>query len=89
MNTLKFIIVVSMALLATDLIYHQVVNSYVPTNEEIRQICFEEMVKADEMVKARGENNSILDSMMPLNSRVDQCVNVITQGLNAQGITIR
>jgi hypothetical protein len=30
MNTVKFIVVVSIALLSTDLIYHQVVNGQVP-----------------------------------------------------------
>jgi hypothetical protein len=30
MNTLKFIVVVSIALLSTDLIYHQVDNGYLP-----------------------------------------------------------
>ena len=32
LNTIKFIIVVSIALLSTDLIYHQVVNGFVDGN---------------------------------------------------------
>jgi hypothetical protein len=56
MKTLKFIIVVSIALLSTDLIYHQIVNGQSASHDEINNLL--------DQINQLGEQEQLFNSML-------------------------
>lgn len=89
MNTLKFIVVVSMVLLATDLVYHQVVNGQVDESIEAiinrTQECLDNLEKCEQKQQQRVQqetNQTKRDLMESANNAIDKYVNDTVESNN-------